>query len=358
MPRPTISEPRPLSASAKAAPVNSLEPMNPTKDGFPLHPHSERLERRTGLLDTSFIQRVRARKEQSDSESLADSESDVNASNVSSAISQGSQSGHSDESDDEEDEASEESESEASNQPSEDPAASISFGALAAAQETLGKRKRSNISDGESSNNPLIPKPSNPKVHQNGDTEALERKAGKKDTRDFTRISKHAPTELSSKKAVSRKRSVVPTKKLDVRDPRFEPLTGPFDEQKTKKNYAFLDTYRDSEMSELKAAIRKTKDAEAKEKLKRAFLSMESRKKAQERKDQEQEVLRKHRREEKGKIEKGKKPFYLKGSEQKKLALEERFRGMKTKQVDRVIERRRKKMAQKERRSMPDERRG
>ena len=111
-------------------------------------------------------------------------------------------------------------------------------------------------------------------------------------------------------------------------------------------------------MSELKAAIRKTKDAEAKEKLKRAFLSMESRKKAQERKDQEQEVLRKHRREEKEKIEKGKKPFYLKGSEQKKLALEERFRGMKAKQVDKIIERRRKKMAQRERRSMPDERRG
>lgn len=111
-------------------------------------------------------------------------------------------------------------------------------------------------------------------------------------------------------------------------------------------------------MSELKTAIRKTKDTEAKEKLKRAFLSMESRKKAQERKDQEQEVLRKHRREEKEKIEKGKKPFYLKDSERKKLALEERFRGMKGKQADRVIERRRKKMAQRDRRGMPEERRG
>ena len=125
-----------------------------------------------------------------------------------------------------------------------------------------------------------------------------------------------------------------------------------------KKNYAFLDTYRDSEISELKAAIRKTRDADAIEKLKRALLSMESRKKAQERKELEQEVLRKHRKEEKEKIEKGKKPFYLKESERKKLALEERFRGMKGKQVDKVIERRRKKMAQRERRAMPDARRG
>ena len=34
------------------------------------------------------------------------------------------------------------------------------------------------------------------------------------------------------------------------------------------------------------------------------------------------------------------------------------FRGFKGKQVDRVIERRRKKMAGRERRSMPEERRG
>lgn len=251
------------------------------------------------------------------------------------------------------------SELESSGSPPPDQAASISFGALAAAQETLGKRKRPNHDDGDDSDaEDLTSHPAYPKLHRNGDTEALERKAGKKDTRDFSRPSKHAPTELSSKKAVSRKRSVVPTKKPDIRDPRFEPLTGPLDEQRLRKNYAFLDTYRDSEISELKAAIRKTRDADAIEKLKRALLSMESRKKAQERKELEQEVLRKHRKEEKEKIEKGKKPFYLKESERKKLALEERFRGMKGKQVDKVIERRRKKMAQRERRAMPDARRG
>ena len=75
-------------------------------------------------------------------------------------------------------------------------------------------------------------------------------------------------------------------------------------------------------------------------------------------KEQQQEVLRKHRKEEREKVEQGKKPFYLKKGEQKKRALEERFRGMKGKQVDKVIERRRKKLAARERRSMPDERRG
>ena len=111
-------------------------------------------------------------------------------------------------------------------------------------------------------------------------------------------------------------------------------------------------------MHELKSAIRKTKDPEEKEKMKRVLLSMESRKKSEKLKEQEQEILRTHRKEEKVKIEQGKKPFYLKKSDQKKIALVKRFEGMKGKQVDKVIERRRKKQAAKEKRAMPDARRG
>ena len=149
----------------------------------------------------------------------------------------------------------------------------------------------------------------------------------------------------------------MPTQKIDHRDPRFEPLSGPVDEQRTRKNYAFLGGYRDNEISDLRAAIRKTKDSEAKEKLKRALLGMESRKKAQETKDQQRKILRKHRKEEKGKIEKGKKPFYLKKADQKKLALVEKYEGMKGKEVGQIIERRWKKKAAKERRGMPEGRR-
>ena len=125
-----------------------------------------------------------------------------------------------------------------------------------------------------------------------------------------------------------------------------------------KRNYAFLDTYRESEIADLKAAIRKTHDADAKDKLKRALLSMESRKKTQAAKDKEQEVLRKHRKKEKELIGQGKKPFYLKAGERKKMALVERFEGMKRKEADKVIERRRKKRAARERREMPEGRRG
>lgn len=190
-----------------------------------------------------------------------------------------------------------------------------------------------------------------------GNPEATERQAGKNDTHERARSSKHAPTEISSKKAVSRKREVVPTIKRDVRDPRFEPTSGPIDEERTKKNYGFLDEYRKSEMSELRSAVRHTKDPITKDKLKRALLRMESRQKTQQRKIQEQEVLRAHRAKEKEQIAQGKKPFYLKRAEQKKLALVHGYESMKGKQIDKIIERRRKKKASMEKRGMPEERR-
>jgi ribosomal RNA-processing protein 36 len=189
------------------------------------------------------------------------------------------------------------------------------------------------------------------------------------------RSNKHAPVELTSKKPVSRKRdfltSTAETKRLQARDPRFTPL-GPgastvaagaaagstIDEIKARKAYAFLDEYRESEMQELRATIKKTKDPVQKEKLQRALLSMESRKKTQERKDRERAVIEEHRKKEKELVKQGKTPFYLKKSEQKKRVLVDQFQGMKKKQVDKAIERRRKKVAGKEKKMLPMTRRG
>ena len=128
---------------------------------------------------------------------------------------------------------------------------------------------------------------------------------------------------------------------------------------KMKKNYAFLDEYREDEMKQLKETIRRTRstDEATKGTLKRALLSMESKKKAQAAKDKQQEIIRMHRAKEKELIKQGKKPFYLKKSEQKRLALVERFKGLKGKQVERVMERKRKKKAGRERKNMPDVRR-
>jgi ribosomal RNA-processing protein 36 len=111
-------------------------------------------------------------------------------------------------------------------------------------------------------------------------------------------------------------------------------------------------------MAELRQAIKKTKNEDDKEKLKRKLLSMESQKKAREAKLKQQEIVHEHKKRERELIKEGKQPFYLKKSEQKKLALIDRFQNMKGKQREKAIERRRKKVASKERKNMPAERRG
>ncbi|KAE9374512.1 DUF947-domain-containing protein [Stipitochalara longipes BDJ] len=283
-------------------------------------------------LDASLQRRVKARREASE-----DVESSASLSD----------NGDHPASDDEEDNSSESGESTAeSEEEVPEDTASISFGALAKAQATMTRPGRTT---------------NKPENKQDGDTwennEALERKAGRKDHRDFNRSSKHAPTEISSKKAVSRRREVVPVAKREFRDPRFEPLSGYVDESKVRAAYSFLDDYREDEMKELKSAIKTTKDEDAKEKLKRVLISMESKKKAQMRKQKEQEILDKHRKEEKELVKQGKQPFYLKKAEQKKRILLDQFGELKGKKLDHVIERRRKKQEGREKKKMPFTRR-
>ena len=173
------------------------------------------------------------------------------------------------------------------------------------------------------------------------------------------RSSKHAPTEISSKRAVSRKRPVISLPKSTARDPRFDPLSGPLRHDAIAKKYAFLNEYQKSELAELKSTLKSNKklsdsDREA---LKKKIMSMESRQKAADAKEKERDILREHRKKEKEMVEKGKKPFYLKKSEVKKQALVKKFEGMKGKDRDKAIERRRRKLAARERRNMPDVRR-
>ncbi|KAF7862802.1 uncharacterized protein EAF02_010351 [Botrytis sinoallii] len=293
-------------------------------------------------LDTGLQRRVRARREASEEFEEFSSDSAPSETGQNDDEEEGSSSDEEvDDIDDDDDEELSKSEEEASNL-----AASISFGALAKAQATAPKPSKRDSKSLKKSNGDGWE-----------DNEATERKAGKKDQRDFTRSSKNAPTEISSKKAVSRRREVVPVKKREIRDPRFEPTNGPVDMQKIEKNYDFLVDYREDEMKKLKETIRKTKDEDEKEKLKRELLRMESRKKTDARKRKAREVLDKHRKEEKQLVKEGKTPYYLKKAEQKKRVLLDTFGELKGKQLDRVIERRRKKVEGKEKKNMPRARR-
>lgn len=193
-----------------------------------------------------------------------------------------------------------------------------------------------------------------------------------------TKRSKHAPMAAPSNKAVTRKRTVVASDKPSssrARDPRFAPLSGSaLSADKTAKNYAFLDDYRQSEIAELKERLGDTKKGrnkpathakkgaaklseEEKARLRKELVRMESQEQSRKEKQRLEEVAKKHKGEETDKIAQGKNPFFLKKSEQKRLALVNKFEGMKSKQRDKALDRRRKKIAGKEKKSMPAARR-
>ncbi|OAL44791.1 DUF947-domain-containing protein [Pyrenochaeta sp. DS3sAY3a] len=231
---------------------------------------------------------------------------------------------------------------------------------LEALRERLRQIKAAKLANGapSSKKEKTATKKKKAQTQDSEDDESADSDNSDSDAAPRARSSKHAPAVQSSKKMVSRKRQVVEVKKPVFRDPRFDNISGPRpDELALGRRYAFLNDYKASEIADLKSTIRKTKNEDEKEILKKRLMSMESQEHARKRKEEQQNVVRDHKKREKELVKEGKQPFYLKKSEQKKIALVDRFQNMKAKQRDKVIERRRKKVTAKERKNMPDDRR-
>ncbi|KAL5360896.1 rRNA biogenesis protein rrp36 [Aspergillus floccosus] len=240
----------------------------------------------------------------------------------------------------------------------------ISFGALAKAQASLGPKSKRNSKtiDETSTASPLDDIRARIREAREQKRQ-LSSKTG--DEKKPARSSKHAPMVQSSKRAVTRKRTIIePPAVPKARDPRFDPTvlskSGRQNPDAADKAYAFLDDYRKSELQELKEKYAKTKNATEKEELKRAIRSTSDRLRAIENQKREREILAEHKKKEKQLIREGKKsnPYYLKKSDLKKQVLLKKYENMNSKERMKALERRRKKVASKERKEMPMERRG
>ncbi|KMU77126.1 hypothetical protein CISG_06164 [Coccidioides immitis RMSCC 3703] len=221
----------------------------------------------------------------------------------------------------------------------------ISFGALAKAQASLG------LSSSSSSNNRRKPK-----------IKKISPTAPPNTHPPFNPPSTPSP----------RKRTVVDATAISgpkARDPRFDSVVlshGTSNPQAlgnaqaaAAKNYSFLNDYRDAELSSLKQQLAKAKNPAEKEQLKRTIRSMTDKIRTFERKQREKEVAARHRRRERDLIREGKKstPYFLKKGDVKKEVLKQRYEEMGAKERQKSIVRRRKKVAARERREMPDMRR-
>ncbi|CRG88811.1 hypothetical protein PISL3812_05846 [Talaromyces islandicus] len=248
----------------------------------------------------------------------------------------------------------------------------ISFGALARAQDSLGKRKRSQTDQkktAEETKSSTLDdirerlRKAREEKQQQQQASKTSNTHGGNSTKRPTRSSKHAPTVQSSKYQVSRKRIVVePPNAVKARDPRFDPtVTGTrHNEAATNKAYSFLDEYRSSEIKQLKEQMARTKDPILKDKLKRTITAATDRQRAMDNKRHEREVLSEHKKKERELLREGKKsqPYFLKKSELKREVLKKKYESMGSKERARALERRRKKVASKEKKDLPWARRG
>ncbi|EXJ63094.1 hypothetical protein A1O7_03539 [Cladophialophora yegresii CBS 114405] len=238
--------------------------------------------------------------------------------------------------------------------------ADISFGALAKAQETFNPKPRKRKL-GETREEPAAPDDG----RDGGETFDTRRRAKEARLDAPKRTSKHAPTIESARKPVSRKRTIFePPPSAKSRDPRFDPTVmssnrAPSAAEKANKNYSFLSQYQAEEILQVKTQIKKAKDPDVVEDLKRQVMSMESKVRSAQSRQREAEIRKKHKEKEKEALRSGQKskPYFLKEADVKRLAKQERFESMGKKVRDKAEKRRLKREKGKEARDMPKVRR-
>jgi len=166
---------------------------------------------------------------------------------------------------------------------------------------------------------------------------------------------KGAPVESSSRRPVSKRRKVVPAYSGPQRDPRFDTLSGSYNDELWSKSYGFLDEKRAEECAELKKQIKKAKDPEKKEELQRLLQSVRGRMDERARVEAARKVKSVRSRAERDLVAKGKRPFYLKEADAKGLEKIEQFEEIKKKggSVSKKLAARRKRDASKLRRHLP-----
>lgn len=177
--------------------------------------------------------------------------------------------------------------------------------------------------------------------------------------RTLTRSNKHAPIEISSKKPVTRKREIVQAPKIERRDPRFDPLSGGVNEDLVRRSYGFLTAQRKAEIEQkrekLNKAIKKGQDLEALEQLQVELKREENREVQREKIEREKDALRKWKAIEKEKRKEGKGAFFLKRKAKKEIVLADRYEHLSKDKLKlhKSIDRKRKKVDGKEKKSMP-----
>ncbi|ONH91588.1 hypothetical protein PRUPE_8G125000 [Prunus persica] len=179
------------------------------------------------------------------------------------------------------------------------------------------------------------------------------------------RANKNRPMEVGCEKPVTRFREIIQGSKKVVRDPRFESLCGTLDVDGFRKRYDFLFANElPAERGELQKQVKKSKDPEVIEELKKRIswiiiffivVSFQDKQlKSESAKRTVAAILAEHKQKERKAAKQGKQPFFLKKSEIRKKRLIEKYKQLKgSSKLEAFIEKRRRKNAAKDHIYMP-----
>ncbi|XP_067928641.1 ribosomal RNA processing protein 36 homolog isoform X2 [Watersipora subatra] len=156
------------------------------------------------------------------------------------------------------------------------------------------------------------------------------------------------PMEMSSKRPSNNTSTL--RKKPVTRDPRFDDLSGQYNEQIFKRSYKFIDRLKAKEMKAVrKIADDEEMDEETRKKAKDMLTRMGQKKNAKKEMSAASKVEQALKDERKKAIKEGHKPYFLKDAEKKKLVLAEKYKDLKKKgQLDAFMKKKRKTNAKKD----------
>ncbi|CAN2391909.1 ribosomal RNA processing, partial [Pristimantis euphronides] len=173
---------------------------------------------------------------------------------------------------------------------------------------------------------------------------------------NVTQLDKNRPLEISSKEAVPFLRKVVPAKKMMQRDPRFDDLSGEFKPGVFEKTYSFLDEVKKKEKEVLEKKLRKARDPALRDQLQQLLRRRNQQEEAAKQKQRLQERQAAFKRQQRERAQQGKKPFYLKKGDIRKLELADRYQELKKKgKVESFLSKKRKRNSMKDRRRLPSQ---
>lgn len=252
------------------------------------------------------------------------------------------------------------------NQESDDDFSSLSFGALNSAQQKLREQdeetKPKKASKSSKKMNPNSKKSYKPQSDSDSgsDSDSDEgffdkgKRSKDKNSKDKKSKNKHAPAESSSKRPVSKIREIpgLKSKKESTlyNDIRFDAAYGKADWNRIRKDYAFLDDYREKEINEMRGMLkdkkaRQTMSGRDVQDTEFQIQSLQLRLDTLRNRDLANKIVGDHKREQNSKMRKGEQvnPYYLKKSEQRKMIQKAKFETMKASQREKVMERKRKR---------------